>query len=63
MRKIFDAIIDILILAVLIFTVVCCVEDVFMKYILVVVGCGAMFNNVKYLYCEHKCKNKNNPKK
>ena len=63
MRKIFDAIIDILILAVLIFTVVCCVEDVFMKYILVVVGSGAMFNNVKYQNCELKCKNKNNPKK
>ena len=63
MRKIFDAILDILILAVLVFTVIATVDNVVMKYILSVVGCGAMFNNFKYIYTLKKAKDPNNPKK
>jgi hypothetical protein len=59
MRKVFDAILDIITLAVLVFTVIYCVEPVFMKYLLTVVGCGAMFNNVKYLYCQSKVNQQN----
>lgn len=54
MRKVFDAILDILTLAVLVFTVLLVVDDVFMRYLLTIVGCGAMFNNCKYLFNEKK---------
>jgi hypothetical protein len=64
MRKIFDAAIDIIILAVLVFTVLTTVDDVLWRYILTIAGCGAMFNNCKYLYNEKKkTKKKNNKKK
>ena len=61
MRKTFDALIDIIIIAVLIYTVIVVVDDNIMKYILTVVGSGALFNNVKYLY-KH-LKDNNNTKK
>ena len=54
MRKIFDALLDIIILAVLVFTILVTVNNLAWKYILVVVACGAMFNNCKYLYNEKK---------
>lgn len=54
MRKIFDAILDIITLAVLVFTILLVVDDVFMRYLLTIVGCGAMFNNCKYLFNEKK---------
>lgn len=50
MRKIFDAILDVITIAILVFTVMAVVDDVVMRYILAVVGCGAMFNNFKYIY-------------
>ena len=43
-----DAIIDIIIIALLVFTVIITVNDDIMKFILTVAGCGAMYNNVKY---------------
>jgi bacteriorhodopsin len=65
MRKTLDALLDILILAVLVFTVIATLDDVFMKYLLTIVGCGAMFNNFKYLYQIKKkqLKDPNEPKK
>ena len=60
MRSVFDALCDIIILAILVFTVICNVEPVFMKYILTIAGCGAMFNNMKYLYFEKKKKQEDN---
>ena len=54
MRKVFDALLDILTLAVLVFTILLVVEDVPMRFLLTVVGCGAMFNNCKYLFNEKK---------
>lgn len=69
MRKIFDAILDVIVIAVLVFTVIAVVDDVVMRYILAVVGCGAMFNNFKYIYKVNKKiqkdkdkDNKNDPK-
>lgn len=50
MRKIFDAILDVIIIAMLVFTVMVTVDDVLMRYIITVIGCGAMFNNFKYIY-------------
>ena len=61
MRKTFDALIDIIIIATLVFTVMITVENVAMRYMLVVVGSGALFNNVKYLYKHFK--DNNNTKK
>lgn len=61
MRKIIDALIDIIIIAMLVFTAMITVEDVFMRYMIVVVGSGALFNNVKYLY--NHSKDNNNTKK
>ena len=61
MRKTIDALIDIIIIAVLVFTVMVTVEDVAMRYMIVVVGSGALFNNVKYLY--NHFKDNNNTKK
>ena len=58
MRKIFDALLDIIILAILVFTVLATVDVLIWKYILVIAGCGAMFNNCKYLYKEKKKKRK-----
>lgn len=60
MRSVFDALCDIIILAILVFAVICNVEPVFMKYILTIAGCGAMFNNMKYLYFERKKKQEDN---
>lgn len=54
MRKIFDAIMDILIIGVLVFTVLMVVEPIAWRFILTLIGCGAMFNNCKYLYCQKK---------
>lgn len=67
MRKIFDAILDVITIAILVFTVMAVVDDVVMRYILAVVGCGAMFNNFKYIYKVNKKiqkdkDNKNEPK-
>ena len=59
MRKVFEEVLDIITLAVLVFTVIYYVEPVFMKYLLTVVGCGAMFNNIKYLYCQSKVNQQN----
>ena len=61
MRKTIDALIDIIIIAVLVFTVMVTVENVAMRYMIVVVGSGALFNNVKYLY--NHVKDNNNTKK
>lgn len=58
MRKVFDALIDIIILALLVFTAMVTINNVFMRYLLCVVGCGAMFNNFKYLYKVRKDKSK-----
>ena len=49
-RKNIDALLDIVTIAVLVFTVLIVVPDGFMKFLLIVVGCGAMFNNCKYLF-------------
>ncbi len=54
MRKIFDAAIDIIIIGVLIFTVLATIDDIPMRFLLTVAGCGAMFNNCKYLFNEKK---------
>jgi hypothetical protein len=62
MRKVFDAIVDIIILAMLVYTVIVTVDNTFIKYVLAVVGSGAMFNNFKYLYDVKKNKD-NEPKK
>lgn len=61
MRKTVDALIDIIIIAIFIFTVLVSVEGVAVKYILTVVGSGAMFNNFKYLY-DRKVRDNNKPK-
>lgn len=61
MRKTFDALIDIIIIAILVFTAMMTVENVAMRYMLVVAGSGALFNNVKYLY--NHFKDNNNTKK
>lgn len=57
-RKNIDALIDIIIIAVLVFTVLIVVPDGFMKFLLIVAGCGAMFNNCKYLFSSIKRKKK-----
>lgn len=49
-RKNIDALLDIVTIAVLVFTVLIVVPDGFMKFLLIVAGCGAMFNNCKYLF-------------
>ena len=61
MRKNVDALFDIITIAVLVFTVLVTVPSDAMRFILVVVGCGAMFNNCKYLFDLNfkKRKNKN----
>ena len=50
MRKNIDALLDIVIIAVLVFTVLMVVPDGLFKFLLIVAGCGAMFNNCKYLF-------------
>lgn len=62
MRKTIDALFDIITIAVLIFTVLMVVPDGFMKFLLIVAGCGAMFNNFKYLFNMNFKKNKNKKK-
>lgn len=59
MRKNIDALFDIATIAVLVFTVLMVVPDGFMKFLLIVAGCGAMFNNFKYLFNLNKKKRKN----
>ena len=49
-RKNIDALIDIIIIAVLVFTVLVTIPSPAMRFLLAVVGCGAMFNNCKYLF-------------
>ena len=61
MRKNIDALLDIIIIAVLVFTVLMVVSDGFIKFLLIIAGCGAMFNNCKYLFdMKFKKKQKNN---
>lgn len=55
-----DAIVDIIIIAALVFTIMIVVPDPIIKYILTIAGCGAMYNNVKYVI---KPKKKDNKKK
>ena len=57
-RKNIDALFDIATIAVLVFTVLMVVPDGFMKFLLIVAGCGAMFNNFKYLFNLNKKKRK-----
>lgn len=59
MRKNIDALFDIATIAMLVFTVLMVVPDGFMKFLLIVAGCGAMFNNFKYLFNLNKKKRKN----
>ena len=54
MRKVFDAIMDILILGVLVFTVLMTIEPIMWRFVLTLAGCGAMFNNCKYVYTQKK---------
>ena len=58
-----DAIIDIIIIALLIFTVMITVDDNIMKFILTVAGCGAMYNNVKYAIAKTQTKKQKEKKK
>jgi hypothetical protein len=51
-----DAIVDIIIIAALVFTVMVVVPDPIMKYVLTIAGCGAMYNNVKYVIKSNKKK-------
>ena len=51
-----DAMIDIIIIALLVFTVIITVDDSIMKFILTVAGCGAMYNNVKYAIAKTQTK-------
>ena len=59
MRNNIDALFDIATIAMLVFTVLMVVPDGFMKFLLIVAGCGAMFNNFKYLFNLNKKKRKN----
>ena len=52
-----DAMLDMIILAVLTFAVMITVVDPVIRYVLIVAGCGAMFNNVKYFMKKKKKKN------
>ena len=45
MRKNIDALLDIVIIAVLVFTILMVVSNGLIKFLLIVAGCGAMFNN------------------
>lgn len=58
-----DAIIDIIIIALLVFTVMITVDDNIMKFILTVAGCGAMYNNVKYAIAKTQTKKQKEKKK
>ena len=58
-----DAIIDIIILALLIFAVMMTVDDNIMKFILTVAGCGAMYNNVKYAIAKTQTKKQKEKRK
>ena len=58
-----DAIVDIIIIAALVFTVMVVVPDPIMKYILIIAGCGAMYNNVKYVIKSNKKKKAKKDKK
>ena len=57
-RKNIDALIDIIIIAMLVFTILVTVVSPSMRFLLTVVGCGAMFNNCKYLLDFKKRKKK-----
>lgn len=58
-----DAIIDIIIIALLVFTVMITIDDNIMKFILTVAGCGAMYNNVKYAIAKTQTKKQKEKKK
>lgn len=60
MRSSLDAILDIIVLAILIFTVIITVNEPIMIFLLTVIGCGALFNNVKYIYDKKKHDKGNN---
>lgn len=49
MKK-FDVIIDILIIVILLYTVLMTVSDPMICFVLALLGFGAMYNNVKYLF-------------
>lgn len=51
-----DVIIDIIIIAALVFTIMIVASDPIIKYILVIAGCGAIYNNVKYVIKSNKKK-------
>lgn len=56
MRKSLDAILDIITIAILVFTVIVTVDKPLIVFLLTVMGCGALFNNVKYIYDKKKQK-------
>ena len=56
MRKSLDAILDIITIAILVFTVIVTVDKPITVFLLTVMGCGALFNNVKYIYDKKKQK-------
>lgn len=58
-----DAFIDVIILAVYIFTISILVVDPIIRYILIIAGCGAMFNNFKHVIKRNKNKKKKKDKK
>ena len=59
MRKTFDAILDIIVLAILIYTILATIDVILWRFILTLLGCGAMFNNIKYIYTQNKKSKKN----
>ena len=62
-RKNIDALIDIIIIAILVFTVLVTITSPVMRFLLTVAGCGAMFNNCKYLFDINFKKRKKNKNK
>ena len=56
--KIFDIIIDILIIIILLYTVFVTVSDPIMCFMLALLGFGALYNNAKYLFKKFKKNNK-----
>lgn len=55
-----DAIVDIIVVGMLLFTVMIVINDPLIRFLLAVLGCGAMYNNLKYVMKKSK---KNNKKK
>lgn len=60
MRKSLDAILDIIVIAILVFTVIVTVNEPLKVFFLTFIGCGALFNNVKYVYDNRKHKPNDN---